>query len=101
MKKKIIEFIGFGFNEQTKNNLKICELDAKSLKNMVTSKKEKKKDIQFSKMPEINLISVNTYLFSKSEVHPLLVSNTFIFRKKEVLCREVIQYSLKRRTLKR
>lgn len=44
----------------------MCELGAKSLKNVVTTKKEKKKDINFSKMPESSLTPINTYLFGNN-----------------------------------
>ena len=56
------------FNETVKKDIKLCELDAKSLKNVVTTKKEKKKDINFSKMCDTSLTPINNYLFgSKSE----------------------------------
>jgi len=50
--KKIIEYLSKSYNETVKKDIKLCELGAKSLKNVVTTKKEKKKDINFSKMPE-------------------------------------------------
>ena len=40
----------------------ILKQDLKSLKNVVTSKKEKKKDPNFSKMPESNIISYSDYI---------------------------------------
>jgi hypothetical protein len=91
-KKKIIEFIGTAFNDEIKADMKICELEAKSLKNVVTSKKEKKKDISFTKMPETNLVTLSTYLWGqKSDQTPLQKkgsvvqrSNTIFSRKKDI-----------------
>jgi hypothetical protein len=60
--KKIIEYLSKAFNETVKKDIKLCELGAKSLKNVVTTKKEKKKDINFSKMPESNLTPIDAYL---------------------------------------
>ena len=42
-RRKIIEFINKAYVEITKKELRLCELDQKSLKNVVTTKKEKKK----------------------------------------------------------
>lgn len=61
-KKKIVELIGKSYLEQTGRDMKLCELDSKSLKTCVTSKKEKKKDQNFSRMPVTNLISLNNFL---------------------------------------
>lgn len=71
-KRKIIEKLGYAYYEETKNDLKICELETKSLKNIVTLKKEKKKDISFTKMPETNQISLNTYLLGTKSDNPQL-----------------------------
>jgi len=65
--KKIIEYLSKSYNETVKKDIKLCELGAKSLKNVVTTKKEKKKDINFSKMPESNLTPINTYLFGNRD----------------------------------
>lgn len=61
-KKKIVEIISISYKDQTSKDFKLCELDSKSLKNMVTSKKEKKKDVNFSRMPVTNLINIATYI---------------------------------------
>ena len=43
-KKNIIEFISRSYFEVTKKEISLCELESKSLKNVVTSKNEKKKN---------------------------------------------------------
>lgn len=66
-KRKIIEYLSKSYNETVKKDVKLCEIEAKSLKNVVTTKKEKKKDINFSKMAESNLTPINLYLYGKPE----------------------------------
>ena len=43
--------------------MKICELDKKTLKDVVTSKKEKKSDVNYSRMPTTNIISLSVFLY--------------------------------------
>jgi len=62
-RRKIIEFINKAYVEITKKELRLCELDQKSLKNVVTTKKEKKKDPKFTRMSNMNLIPICTYLY--------------------------------------
>ena len=50
------------FTQMTKKDMKLCDLEAKSLKMFVTTKKEKKKDQNFSKMSENCLTPINNYL---------------------------------------
>jgi hypothetical protein len=66
-KKNIIEFISRSYFEVTKKEIGLCELEAKSLKNVVTSKKEKKKDSNFSRMPDSFLIPVYNYLYGTKQ----------------------------------
>lgn len=66
-RKKIIEVIAKGYFEMTNRDLKFCEIESKSLKNVVTLKKEKKKDQNFSRMLTQGLIPINTYLFSDNK----------------------------------
>ena len=61
-KKKIIENIARPFKALTGKNLVLIEFDQKSLKNVVTTKKEKKKDPNFSRMPTTGLIDVHVFL---------------------------------------
>jgi serum/glucocorticoid-regulated kinase 2 len=65
-KKKIIEFIAKSYQDLRGSEMKFCEKDTKSLKDVVTLKKEKKKDVNFSRMPIIGQMSVNDYLFGSS-----------------------------------
>jgi len=63
-KKKIIENIARAYKSLTGNkNLVLVELAEKSLKNVVTTKKEKKKDPKFTRMPKEGLIDVNSFLY--------------------------------------
>jgi len=66
-KKKMIEFISRSYFEVTKKEIGLCELEAKSLKNVVTTKKEKKKDLNFSRMPDTFLIPVYNYLYGTKQ----------------------------------
>lgn len=60
-RKKIVESLSRAYQELTKKDMNFCEMDAKTLKNYVTTKKEKKKDPNFSRMPT-NLTPVSVYL---------------------------------------
>jgi hypothetical protein len=66
-KKNIIEFISRSYFEVTKKEISLCELESKSLKNVVTSKKEKKKNANFSRMPDTYLIPVYNYLYGTKQ----------------------------------
>jgi serine/threonine protein kinase len=43
--------------------MKLCELDIRTLKDVVTLKKEKKGDVNFSRMPTSSLISLSALLY--------------------------------------
>lgn len=62
-KKKIIENIARPYKNITGKNLLLVESDQKSLKNFVTTKKEKKKDPKFTRMPQTGIIDVNAFLY--------------------------------------
>jgi len=63
-RKKLIEILAKVYYEETKKELKICEIDKKSLKDYVTSKKEKKKDADFTRMPLDNFnVSLHYFLY--------------------------------------
>jgi serum/glucocorticoid-regulated kinase 2 len=80
-RKKIIELIAKSYSEILKKEMKICELDQKSLKGVVTSKKEKKKDLNFSRMPETNIISLSQFLYGmKQDNQNLLKKSSTIVR---------------------
>ncbi len=53
------------YYEEIKKELKICEIDKKSLKDYVTSKKEKKKDPEFTRMPDVATVSLHYFLYGK------------------------------------
>ena len=58
----IIKLIAKLFEDQVGKSIKICEVNEKNLKNYVTGKKEKKKDINYSKMDETKLIDIKQFL---------------------------------------
>lgn len=62
-RRTILEVLGPAFNKETQSELKLCVLELKSLKNLVTLKTEKKKDASFSRMPTTNIVSVEEYLY--------------------------------------
>ena len=63
-KRKIIQFLNDAYYYENNNYLPVCQLDTKSLSQIVTLKTEKKKDINFSKMPN-ERIHVELYLYGK------------------------------------
>ena len=65
-RKKIIQYINQGYEMNLNKELPLCILDLKSLTTVVTNKNEKKKDVNFSRMPESNRVSVKEYLFGNS-----------------------------------
>ena len=61
-KKKLIENIAKPFRAIMNRDLILCELDQKSLKSIVTTKKQKKKDANFTMLPVEFKIDLNLYL---------------------------------------
>ena len=64
-RKKIIEIIAKYYYNIKNEELKLFALNQSSLKDFVTSKEEKMTQKNFSKMPKINLITVNEYIYGK------------------------------------
>lgn len=64
-KKKLIEIINDIYYFNNNNFLPFCSLNAKSLDDYVTLKKEKKKDISFSRMSQNGHMHVEIYLHGK------------------------------------
>ena len=62
-KKTIIEIIAKYYYIQTQKELELHELDTRSLSTFVTTKKEKKKDVNISRMPVHGKISVAAYVY--------------------------------------
>jgi len=62
-KRKIIENIARPYKTITGKNLVLVEYDSKTLKNVVTTKKEKKKDPTFTRMPTTGRVDVNAFLY--------------------------------------
>lgn len=69
-KKLIIQLIAETFNKIKGVDLYFCEIDAKTLKNYVTLKDEKKKDLNFSRMP------LNASTNVKDYYQPLKITRT-------------------------
>lgn len=61
-KKKLIESIAKPFRSVTNRDIILCEMDQKSLKAIVTTKKQKRKDPMFTMMPVEFKIDLNLYL---------------------------------------
>lgn len=64
-KKKIIQILDTIYLEKIGKVIPLCALDLKTIYNYVTTKDEKKKDINLSRMPESGLITVSDYLLGK------------------------------------
>lgn len=61
--KKIIQFMNIAYTEICGKEVPLCICELKSLSGLVTLKTEKKKDITFSRMPEVGLVSAHEFLF--------------------------------------
>ena len=73
-KKIIVEIIAKNYELINEEELKLFELPVKSLATFVTTKKEKEKQKNTTRMPKTNNISVNDYLFgnkSKTDIKSL------------------------------
>ena len=62
-KRTILEIIGKNYELINEEELKVFELSVKSLSTFVTTKKEKEKQKNFTRMPNKNSINVKDYLF--------------------------------------
>mmetsp|Transcript_8359 Transcript_8359/g.8663 ORF Transcript_8359/g.8663 Transcript_8359/m.8663 type:complete len:485 (+) Transcript_8359:33-1487(+) len=86
-RKIIVKFVAEAYLALKGTDLNFCELEEKSLKNYVTLKTEKKKDLSFSRMPENNLTPIRDYYahvakpLPSEEVHR---SNTIYCKRKDV-----------------
>ena len=73
-KKTIIEIIAKNYEIVKEEELKLFEIGVKNLNTFVTTKKEKEKQQNLSRMPKTGQISVNDYLFgnkSKTDVQSI------------------------------
>ena len=68
----------------TKNMLKICEVEQKNLKQYITNKKDKKKNPSFTKMDEKFLIDTKIYFNNTNEINEKELENDIIEKKKKV-----------------
>ena len=57
----IISLIAFFYDEKNNSQINLCEVPEKSLKNFVTSKKEKQKDSNYSRMDKKYLIDTSEF----------------------------------------
>lgn len=62
-RKKLIEILAKLYYEETKNELKICEIDKRSLKDYVTKKNDKKRNPDITKMPDNCTVSLHYFLY--------------------------------------
>lgn len=70
-KKKIIELIAKYYKLNMQKELKLIELDLKTLTTVVTTKKEKNKNITFTRMPKTTPITVSAYIYGIKDVKKL------------------------------
>ena len=80
-KKTIIEIISKNYQMINEQEIKLFELNVKSLNTFVTTKKEKEKQRNSTRMPRTSCITVNDYLFagqSKTSINTLVPSKTRI-----------------------
>ena len=94
-KKIIIELISKNYQMINEQEIKLFELNVKNLNTFVTTKKEKEKQRNSTRMPRTSCITVNDYLFagqSKTSINTLLPSKTRI-KKKSTFCNTKVEYS--------
>lgn len=95
-RKKLIEILAKLYYEETKKDLKICEIDKKSLKDFVTSKKEKKKDPDFTRMPDNCTVSLHYFLYGvESETVNLQRKTAKVFKISDADTVKVLKAELK------
>ena len=78
-KHTIIYIIIKCYENIVKRPLIICEIDEKNLKSYVTTKKDKKKDIKYSKMDESKAIDTQTYVIDNDPIEKKKRSSTEAF----------------------
>lgn len=66
-KRNIIETLALAYEKVVGKKMMVCALDDKTLKDVVTSKAEKKKDKAFSKMKKNLAVEADEYLYGKSK----------------------------------
>lgn len=75
-RKKIVEILSKCYFELRAQELKLFESELKTLKTLVTTKKEKKKDQNFSRIPSTNQISLSAFLYGVKQDNPSLGKKT-------------------------
>ena len=90
-KETIIYFIIKFYEKNSKKPLILCEIDEKSLKSFVTSKKDKKKDAAYSRIDESKAIDTQTFLIDNDPIERKKRSNTEAFGGKLNLIQNIIE----------
>ena len=72
------------YQSNTKKVLKICEVEQKSLKQFITSKKDKKKSTSYTKMEQKFLIDTKAFIDKHSKISEKEIENDKIEKKKRV-----------------
>ena len=75
-KETIIYYIIKFYEKNLKKPLLLCEIDEKSLKSYVTSKKDKKKDVAYSRLDETKAIDTQTYIIDNDPIEKRKRNNT-------------------------
>ena len=92
-KDTIIYFIIKFYEKNLKKSLILCEIDEKNLKSYVTTKKDKKKDPDYSRMDESKAIDTLTYIIDNDPIERKKRSNTEAFGGKSFLMQNIIEES--------
>jgi serum/glucocorticoid-regulated kinase 2 len=80
----ILQIIAKVYQELTNSEMKLCAINDKSLKNFVTLKKEKKKDVNFSRMTQMGIISVSSYLQANETPKKNTRSSTLFTKRQDI-----------------
>lgn len=73
-RKQIIKIISTVYENLMGKELPLCQIDAKTLVNVVTLKSDKKKDISYSRMPNAGFIPISTFLYGETNTSPVIDS---------------------------
>ena len=92
-KDTIIYIIIKFYEKNLKKSLILCEIDEKNLKSYVTTKKDKKKDPNYSRMDESKAIDTLTYIIDNDPIERKKRSNTEAFGGKSFLMQNIIEES--------
>jgi len=65
--KKIIEILNFAYKEVKQKDLVVFGVELREIKNVVTQKKDKKNNVNYTKMPTTGQIPIQVYLYGQNQ----------------------------------